>query len=493
VQCDSNGLTVRIVFALFFAFLTLAMPAHCERIFDVAKLAEDGSSTVFEGTPVVADRSAISAELPDRQKGSVVLDLDGFGNGPQFYWSLFTLENSLAEPRDIVLSLAHRGFVSSGLFQPSHTGSLIINSASSLPGRKLSVISGPREDLISLHLEPGQTVTAAVQGLEPLPSAEIWTASSYEQRQSRLSGLHGAILGIGVLLTLGIALLAVLRNSWFACAALVFACSTLLFLAQELGLTQSAFSHVSSASLDRDQLRAVVESLLCAGFTVALIALSGTNSATPVLRNLLWALVGLAILNIGLLFFNPALATGFARIGMGFIAIEGLLILLRANRNGIAASHALPFWIALTAWTAFAAFSMLVVKSAIPVFTIILLLGACGLLAYLGFVVLENLFVGPDTYAEDDEDDSEGLFDRSSLALAGARHYMWEWSTASNEIETPPEFWESLGYAEQDRSFAQQAFFDQVHPDDIGELLEKTGAIIGSDMRDVRIKTADGH
>jgi diguanylate cyclase (GGDEF)-like protein/PAS domain S-box-containing protein len=484
---------VRLIIAFVVAVFALAMQVHGEPIFDVGTLEKNANLGKIVGA-IVADNAAISVEVPSGNGTNLTLDLDAYGKGPPFYWALYTLQNKAAEPRDVILVVAHRGFVSSGLFQPSHTGSLIIKAASSNPAVKFSVLNGPREDLIAIHLEPGQTMTAALQGMEKLPIADVWTARAYEQRQSQLSGLHGAILGIALLLALGIGLVAVLRNSWFACAALILSLAFVLFLAQELGLTQAAYARISDTPLDRDQLRAVVESLLCAGYIVALIGMSGTDRTVPVQRVLLWVLVGLAIANMALLFFNPALATGFARIGIGFLAIEGILVLLRSQRNGMAANHAMPFWLALCGWTALATVAIFSTV-AVPLLTIVLLLGACALLAYLGFVVLEHVFIGETQDAEYDTEPQESEL-RSALALSSARHYLWEWSMATNEISLAGDFWNALGYAPNAETLEQQHFLEAVHPDDIAELLEKASAVATTKMRvlehDFRYRDAEG-
>ncbi len=471
---------------------TTAPPSSMQP-FDVSAL-DRNASLGGNGNVLSTTNVETTVQVPSGTGTSVTLDLQAQGKGPLFFWSLYTLQNKAQDPRDVILVVAHRGFVSSGLFQPSHTGSLIIKAASSNPAVKFSVLNGPREDLIAIHLDPGQTMTAALQGMEKLPIADVWTAKAYEQRQSQLSGLHGAILGIALLLALGIGLVAVLRNSWFACAALLLSLALVLFLAQELGLTQAFYARLSDTALDRDQLRAVVESLLCAGYVVALIGLSGTDRTMPLQRTLLWGLVGLAIANMAILFVNPALATGFARIGIGFVAIEGILIMLRAQKLGMAATHAMPFWLALCGWTALAAVAIFM-TIAVPLLTITLLLGACALLAYLGFVVLEHVFIGEAEVIEYESEANESDL-RSALALSSARHYLWEWSMASHEISLAGDFWNALGYAPNAETMDQQHFLEGVHPDDIEELLEKASAVATTKMRvlehDFRFRDAEG-
>ncbi len=488
---------MRQVWTYILFLLAFAAVARAEPLYDLKEL--EGKSLLgkpYHGS-VQATQSAIAVEVPAGPGKVISLDLDAMGSGPEYFWSLYTLTNSATSARDTFLVIPHRGFSGSGLFQPAPTGSLLLTAAQKSGDKALLKglvpLRGPSEDVYPVHLEPGQIVTFAFQGVEPLPDAELWSAEAYGKRQSQLTGLQGAVAGIASLLTLGFVALAATRRAGIAYACSGFAVATLLFVLHELGFLQSMLGKPLPFAISQNTLRAIVETLLFGGFVSALAGLRPITRAQPFLFYGAWLTAALAIANIVYAFIDAPVAMGFARIAIAFAALEGAVVLYRAHRakEPIAIS-ALPLWLFILAWVIFAAYACFA-RSALAQLSMFMLLGLCGALAAMGYVLLQNLFEQMDY----DADTAASSTERSSLALASADHFVWEWRPQREKIAMDQELARQLGYRGPDLdNTAQLHFFQRVHPEDLPDLLEQSGAVAAGVARliecELRLNSADG-
>ncbi len=492
---------VRHFWMLILLCLAFAAAVRAEPIYDLKGLGNNASLGASRGT-ITAVQSAIAVEIPSGTGQVLSLDLDAVGSGPQFHWSLYTLTNSSTEARDSFLVFPHRAFPGSGLFRPAPTGSLVLTavqkSGAKPPLKGLVPLRGPAEDVFPVHLEPGQTQTMAFQGVEALPDAEIWATGAYGKRQSQLTGLQGAVAGIAALLTLGFLVLAATRRSAIALACSAFALAALTFILLELGFLQAMIGAPLSFGVSQNVLRAIVETLLFGGFVAAL---AGLRSVTRDQKALFYSAcfgAALIVANIVYAFFNAPVAIGFARIAIAFVSIEGVVLLYRAQRakeprgkEPIAIS-ALPLWLFTLAWVLFSAYACFAYR-ALPQLSMFMLLGLCGVLAAMGYVLLQNLFERIDI----DADIAASSTERSSLALASADHFVWEWRPQHEEITIDQELSRQLGDRGPDLENASQLrFFQRVHPEDLQDLLEQSGAVAAGTARliecELRLNSADG-
>jgi diguanylate cyclase (GGDEF)-like protein len=487
---------VRQVWTLILLFLAFAAVARAEPVYDVKALTDKASLGESRGT-IRATQSAIAVEVPAGPGKVIGLDLDAAGSGPEFFWSLYTLTNSTTTARDTFFVFPHRGFPGSGLFQPAPTGSLLLTAVQKSGDKAmlkgLVPLRGPAEDVYPAHLEPGQIVTYAFQGVEPLPDAELWSADAYGKRQSQLTGLQGAVAGIASLLTIGFIVLAATRRAGIAYACSGFAVAALLFVLHELGFLQAMLGMPLPFGISQNTLRGDVETLLFAGFVSALAGLRIFTRAEPLLFYAAWFAAPLAIANIGYTFFNAPVAMGFARIALAFATLEGLVLLYRAHRaKQPIAMSALPLWLFILTWVIFATYSCFA-RSALPQLSMFMLLGLCGILAAMGYVLLQNLFERIDY----DADIAASSTERSSLALASADHFVWEWRPQQEKIAMDQELARQLGYRGPDLDNTSQLhFFQRVHPEDLPDLLEQSGAVAAGVARliecELRLNSADG-
>lgn len=488
---------MRFFWNMILLCLAFAAVARAEPVYDLKGLGNNASLGSSRGT-ITAVQSAIAVEVPTGSGKVQSIDLDAVGSGPEFHWSLYTLTNSTAVARDSFLVFPHRAFPGSGLFRPAPTGSLVLNAvqkSDAKPAIKgLIPLRGPGEDVFAVHLEPGTTQTFAFQGVEPLPDAEVWAVEAYGKRQAQLTGLQGAVAGIAALLTLGFLVLAATRRGAIAVSCSVFALTALLFILHELGFLQAMIGKPLPFAVSQNTLRAVVETLLFGGF---IAALAGLRSVTRYHQRALYysACLGglLVVANIVFAFFNAPVAMGFARIAIAFVAIEGVVLLYRAQRaKAPVAISALPLWLFGMAWVAFASYACFA-RQALPQLSMFMLLGLCGVLAAMGYVLLQNLFERIDI----DADIAASSTERSSLALSSADHFVWEWRPQHERITIDHELSRQLGYRGPDlEDTTQLHFFQRVHPEDLQDLLEQSGAVAAGAARliecELRLNSADG-
>ncbi len=484
---------MRQLWLTILATIMFALAAQGEPLFDVKLLSTSASLKETRAT-ITADRAAISVEIPNVSGKPFVFDLDGKGKDPEYYWSLYTIGNSGSEARDIVVLIPRRGFSGSGLFRPEHTGSMILNARSSPPPAELTSVRDADEDVFPIRLQPGANITLAFEGIEPLADATIWTLAEYNKHQLNDMGLRGALAGVAILLAAGIILLTLIRKERIAYLVSAFALSSMFFVLHELGLFSLLPASIMPQLIGYDTSRAWVETLMTMGLVAALAGFSSTSrAATPFYFYGAVAAIFLLLCNLFLGWFQPTTAIGLARIAFAFVVLEGLLMLVTAHmKNQLYVINALPAWIGGVVWLAVVIFASLQASphKGLDIAVLVLL---CALVAGWGFVLLQSLFEQSDS-AFYQATSSE---DRNSFALTSGKHFLWEWRTSSDQIDTGSELATALGYRNANPfEGPQHQFFEHVHPDDMPVFIEKAGDVTAGTVRrlehDFRLRNAEG-
>ncbi|CAN0604245.1 unnamed protein product, partial [Ectocarpus sp. 12 AP-2014] len=143
---------------------------------------------------------------------------------------------------------------------------------------------------------------------------------------------------------------------------------------------------------------------------------------------------------IGLAVFDPQIASGIARMGLGVIGIGGLLVIVPMSLQGYdRAVHLIPSWTVFMAWllAAWLAVSGYVVNDLVSP---ALAGGLVLLVLLLGFTVMQHAFAG-GTLAEGLVSDSE----RKVLALSGSGDLVWDWDLAKDRVYSSPATEDILG------------------------------------------------
>ncbi|MBL8907574.1 MAG: EAL domain-containing protein [Rhizobiales bacterium] len=442
---------------------------------------------------VTTDQPAVSIEVPSATPGqTVLLPLEAKGFGPSYRWIVASLANPSSAPQDVVMLVPHQGFVGSGIFWPKPQGTRIV-SLTSIGGAAPVPLADYGADALSLRIDPGQTVTVALEmDSGDVSGMRLWQRQAFDANSNAQSFFHGVILGLAILVGLvAISLYAVRISSAFPAAAL-FVWASVGFIAIEAGYLPAIRGWLASSGLTAQEIRALIESLMLTGLALCLVSFVELRKRMPVAGNLVlaFACLTLALPIYGL--FEPSYTTGLARFAFAVVAVVGFVIIVTLWRAGFArAQSSLLSWAALVIWTFVAAIAVLSPEDD-AVLRMLILAGLTLVLLMIGLTLVQ-FSLSPGVLSRRTSEDAM----RRMRALAGSQQYVWEWKVLDQELFVGDELERALGlkrgYLAQG---GQQAWFALIHPADRRayqttiETAERRGR--GGFTQDFRLQRADG-
>ena len=189
--------------------------------------------------------------------------------------------------------------------------------------------------------------------------------------------------------------------------------------------------------------------------------------------------------------FDPAVASGIARMSLAGIAVLGLALVIYLSTHGFdRAVLLIPTWILLVVWTFAAALAVtgLVTNDIIgPA-----LLGGLVLIVMLiGFTVMQHAFAGGITHGIVSD------VERRALALTGAGDMIWDWDVSADKVFTSPETEHLLGLKRGALEGAAAQWLEVLHPLDRDRFRASLDGVVeqrrGRLTQDFRLRAADGH
>jgi diguanylate cyclase (GGDEF)-like protein len=433
-----------------FAFGGAASAA--ESILDV-----DSKSTFYElekyRTPIAADREKISVQGPGDEQP---LELTAKGQGPTYYWSLFSFNNVEKQDLDFVLAVPRQRFSGSGLLNVKQMGESTI-SINTTSGKPLEPLALGDMQTFDVRLDQAKTLNVAVESNVPEIVATLWQRTALEQEVSNFAFFRGLVLGVSLLVVLSVTAALAYRPHLNLQVGVLLALSCFIFIALEC----DAFGELSKRfGFSINLLYAIVESLM--GITLALCVLcfAQLKATSPILRGVFLTLVAALSVNIIYAFVEARYASTIARVFFGLIAFSGFAITTRFRKSlKDIVDPGLFFWVSIFAWSVFAGIaSQSEGQGHVLGPLLIASLTAC-LVALLG-VLLKFMF-GQGLAAKPFINDAS----RRSLALSSAFHYLWEWLPFEKTLDLGEELPKALGYdAKSWRHNPRQFFLNLIHP-----------------------------
>jgi diguanylate cyclase (GGDEF)-like protein/PAS domain S-box-containing protein len=404
-------------------------------------------------------------------------------------WAVFTLANATDEQVDRLVVVPHYRLIRSGLLRPD-LGAQRLVSLTPSQGFRPERQNAVDQDVFLITLDPGTTVTFVAELHDPrIPQITLWQPDAFKDRENSFTLYRGIILGIAGLLALFLTILFVVKGSLMFPAAALLAWAVLGTLAldfgfwtrvMELGPTAVAF------------WRAVAEAILSATLMIFLFAYLDLNRWHVRYTVLMAVWLAFAGGMVTVAWFDPPIAAGIARLGIGAVTILGTVILvylsfLRYDR----AINLLPTWALFMVWSGAA---LLMVSGrlnneiAAPA-----LLGALVLLVMLiGFTVMQHAFSGagvPRGLVSDTE--------RKALALTGAGDIIFDWDVGTNRIWVGPELEAQLGLKRGTLEGVATKFVEALHPADRDRIRSTLDTVVehrrGRLVEEFRLRSADGH
>ena len=189
--------------------------------------------------------------------------------------------------------------------------------------------------------------------------------------------------------------------------------------------------------------------------------------------------------------FNPAVASGVARISLAIVAIAGLGLVVYLAAHGFdRAVLLIPTWLLLVVWV----FAASLAVNGVVTNDIVgpALLGGLVLIVMLiGFTVMQHAFAGGAAIAIVSD------IERRALALTGAGDMIWDWDVPNDRVFTSPETEALLGLKRGALGGSAADWLEVLHPLDRDRFRAALDGVLdqrrGRLFLEFRLRTLDGH
>ena len=403
-------------------------------------------------------------------------------------WAVFALTNNSDQQFDRLIVVPHYRMVGSGLFWPDLGLSRVVAitpSSGDRPVRQESTTA----DVFRVTLDPGTVITFVAElRTDKLPQIYLWEPDAYKDKVNSFTLYYGIVIGIAGLLALFLTILFVVKGSIMFPAAAALGWAVLVYIGIDFGFWGKVFD--MSAGAER-VWRACGEAILSATLLVFLFAyLNLSRWHVRYMHITIGWLAALAAL-IAVAVFDPAVASGIARMSLAGIAVFGVGLVIYLSTHGFdRAVLLIPTWLLLVVWTLGAGLAVTGVVTN-DIIGPALLGGLVLIVMLIGFTVMQHAFAGGITHGIVSD------VERRALALTGAGDMIWDWDVSADKVFTSPETEHILGLKRGALEGPAAAWLDVLHPLDRDRFRASLDGVIeqrrGRLTQDFRMRAADGH
>jgi diguanylate cyclase (GGDEF)-like protein/PAS domain S-box-containing protein len=403
-------------------------------------------------------------------------------------WAVFALANSSDEQIDRLIVVPHYQMAGSGLLWPDLGLSRVVTltpSSGDRPDRQESATA----DIFRITLDPGTVITFVAElRTNKLPQIYLWEPEAYKDKVNSFTLYHGIVIGIAGLLALFLTILFVVKGSVMFPAAAALGWAVLVYIGVDFGFWGKVFD----MSVEAERIwRASGEAILAATLLVFLFAYLNLNRwhvryahITMGWLVFLGALVAVAM-------FDPAVASGIARLSLLLVAIAGfMLVVFLATHGYDRAVLLIPTWMLLVAWVIAAGLTVAGFVTN-DIVAPALLGGLVLIVMLIGFTVMQHAFAGGITHGIVSD------VERRALALTGAGDMIWDWDVSADKVFTSPETEHALGLKRGALDGPAVRWLDVLHPLDRDRFRAALDGVLeqrrGRLVQDFRLRTPDGH
>ena len=404
-------------------------------------------------------------------------------------WVVFALANNTDDQLDRLIVAPHYRIVSSGLLWPDLGLSRIATitpSTGDRPERQESATA----DIFRITLDPGAVITFVAElRTDKLPQLYLWEPDAYKDKVNSFTLYQGIVIGISGLLALVLTILFVVKGSIMFPAAAALAWAVLVYIGVDFGF----WGKVLDMSNNAERVwRAGGEAILAATLLVFLFAY--LNLSRWHVRYSHITVGWLAFLGslVALALFDPAVASGIARMSLVLIAFAGFALIVYLSTHGFdRAVLLIPTWFLLVVWVIAA--GMTVAGSVTNDIVGPALLGGLVLIVMLiGFTVMQHAFAGGGATTGVVSD-----VERRALALTGSGDLIWDWDVSADKVFTSPETESLLGLKRGTLEGPAAKWLEVLHPLDQDRFRAALDSVLdqrrGRLVQDFRLRTPDGH
>jgi diguanylate cyclase (GGDEF)-like protein/PAS domain S-box-containing protein len=404
-------------------------------------------------------------------------------------WVVFALTNNTDDQLDRLIVVPHYRIVSSGLLWPDLGLSRIATITPSIGDRPERQDSATA-DVFRITLDPGAVITFVAElRTDNIPQIYLWEPEAYKDKVNSFTLYQGIVIGISGLLALVLTILFVVKGSIMFPAAAALAWAVLVYIGVDFGFWGKVFD--MSAGAERIW-RASGEAILAATLLVFLFAyLNLSRWHVRYSHITLGWLVFLGAL-VGLALFDPAVASGIARLSLALIAAFGFALIVYLSTHGFdRAVLLIPTWFLLLVWVIAAG---LTVGGAVTndIVGPALLGGLVLIVMLIGFTVMQHAFAGGGATTGIVSD-----VERRALALTGSGDLIWDWDVSADKVFTSPETETLLGLKRGTLEGPAAKWLEVLHPLDQDRFRAALDSVLdqrrGRLVQDFRLRTPDGH
>jgi diguanylate cyclase (GGDEF)-like protein/PAS domain S-box-containing protein len=403
-------------------------------------------------------------------------------------WAVFALTNNSDQQFDRLIVVPHYRMVGSGLFWPDLGMSRVATitpSSGDRPVRQESTTA----DVFRVTLDPGAVITFVAElRTDKLPQIYLWEPDAYKDKVNSFTLYYGIVIGIAGLLALFLTILFVVKGSIMFPAAAALGWAVLMYIGIDFGFWGKVFD--MSAGAER-VWRACGEAILSATLLVFLFAYLNLSRWHVRYAHITIAWLAALAALIAVAVFDPAIASGIARMSLAGIAVFGLGLVIYLSTHGFdRAVLLIPTWLLLVVWTLGAG---LAVTGGVTndIIGPALLGGLVLIVMLIGFTVMQHAFAGGITHGIVSD------VERRALALTGAGDMIWDWDVSADKVFTSPETEHVLGLKRGALEGPAAAWLDALHPLDRDRFRASLDGVVeqrrGRLTQDFRLRTADGH
>ena len=403
-------------------------------------------------------------------------------------WAVFALTNNSDEQIDRLIVVPHYRMVGSGLFWPDLGLSriaAITPSSGDRPVRQESTSS----DIFRITLDPGTVITLVAElRTGKLPQIYLWEPDAYKDKVNSFTLYYGIVIGIAGLLALFLTILFVVKGSVMFPAAAALGWAVLIYIGIDFGFWGKVFD--MSAGAER-VWRACGEAILSATLLVFLFAYLNLSRWHVRYAHITVAWLAALAALIAVAVFDPAVASGIARMSLAGIAVFGLALVIYLSTHGFdRAVLLIPTWLLLVVWTAAAGLAVTSVVTN-DIIGPALLGGLVLIVMLIGFTVMQHAFAGGITHGIVSD------VERRALALTGAGDLIWDWDVSADKVFTSPETEHLLGLKRGTLDGPAALWLDVLHPLDRDRFRASLDSAVeqrrGRLSQDFRLRAGDGH
>ena len=403
-------------------------------------------------------------------------------------WAVFALANSSDEQIDRLIVVPHYRMVGSGLFWPDLGLSRIVNitpSSGDRPDRQDSATA----DIFRITLDPGTVITFVAElRTDKLPQIYLWEPDAYKDKINSFTLYYGIVIGIAGLLALFLTILFVVKGSLMFPAAAALGWAVLVYIGNDFGFLGKVFD--MSAGAER-VWRASGEAILAATLIVFLFAYLNLNRWHVRYSQLAVGWLALLGALVAVALFDPAVASGIARLSLLLVALAGFtLVVFLATRGFDRAVLLIPTWFLLLVWAIAAGFTVAGVVTN-DIVGPALLGGLVLIVMLIGFTVMQHAFAGGVTHGIVSD------IERRALALTGAGDMIWDWDVSADKVFTSPEAEQLLGLKRGTLEGPAAQWLEVLHPSDRDRFRATLDGLLehrrGRLVQDFRLRGPDGH